>query len=384
MNESLLFLFHFAIAMARNKEVFHRNHFTLSLFRKLFKCEAEHMFTDNAIVRYLSTPLSATTINEIKNFKWTNTQDEVTAIREAENLASRVFDRPNRYELSDNMLDTAVRRLTLYGKFKSFEEFENHYSFWANEFESEVGKAYTDLKPGIGNAIQDLVYDIYKAEDIFLRQNGILDIGMHYSNIIRLLEGYVMFEVMRDNNFRYNVNLSSPISSSDFYRDTIGASRKFVLVNPHINIVGRIMLMPIKLVGSGISMALGSHRINFTLECSEPDADSLVYDVSSDTLKHFYTLLSRLPDVLKKLGKANNNYCILLNGKEDKSTILQEFLGFEKAVIEGALNTKLNITIEKPTRQWGASLPKGECFFVCNYNTLKEQSQLAGFGIDLY
>lgn len=370
--------------MARNKEVFHRNHFTLSLFRKLFKCEAEHMFTDNAIVRYLSTPLSAATINEIKNFKWTSPKDEIKAIKDAENLASRVFDRPNRYELSDSMLDTAVKRLTLYGKFKSFEEFEKHYSFWAGEFEKQVGKPYKDLDPGIGNAIQDLVYDIYKAEDIFLRQNGILDIGMHYPNIIRLLEGHSIFEIGRSNVFQFKTKLTSPISASDFYRDSEGASRTFVLVNPHVDIVGRISILPFKLVGTGISMALGSQRINFTLECSELDADSMVYEVSSHTLKQFYTLLSRLPDILKKLGKANDNYAILFNGKEEKCIILQELFGFEKAVMEEGLNRRLNVAIEKPLRQWGASLAKGECFFVCNYNTLKEKSLLAGFGIDLY
>lgn len=370
--------------MGRNKSAISRNYFTLGLFRKLFAAEAEMIFGEDGIIQYLCIPTQAGTINEIKNFRHTPASAEVQAYNDASNLVSRVFARPGLYQLSNDMLDKVAKRFTFFGSFNSYDAFEAYYSKWAEQFSEYTGKDISEIPPSVRLDIRDLIDEVYKSEKTYLRQNGMLDSGMPYPNIIRLDELHVIYEVVNRNKFQYSVQLTSPVSATRFYQETDATNRIFILVNPHLKIVGRVALLPVILVDEGIGLALGAQRIYYTLATFKNNTAIVVEELLSHNLKHFYTLLCRLPDIFDKLQEGDYNSDIIMHGNEAKFHTLGDILGFAAVNLETKENVTILSNFGKEVVKSAYSIPIGECFFVNNYNKLKELAPMAGFGIDLY
>jgi hypothetical protein len=147
----------------------------------------------NCLIDYLSIPRgNQNTIADVHAYA----NPDIESMRKAEGIAestvSWFYNKKSNYSFSLKILNRVVNRLTFFGKFEGYDDFENHFKKWSGRFDAYIGQQEEKIPYEIRKEITRLVYEIYRAEEIYLKQVKSFNNSKFKGKEIRLTRNYLI------------------------------------------------------------------------------------------------------------------------------------------------------------------------------------------------
>lgn len=333
----------------RSTEKTFRNHFAILLLRGLFTTEAQLAFgdtTDN-LKRYLSIPRgNQQSISDIRNYRFSE-QGQESAEKAADSTITWVVKRKSLFRYTDEMLDIVAGRLTFFGKFNSFSEFERQHSDQSNIYDVYIGKEFSEIPGQVQIEIKHKVEQYVRNSFIFIRQNGIIVNGTPSKKIYQLEEGFAVGlmhdfkEIIGEERLfslrpEFNMFLfTGPKDHPDLYR----AAVRYAIINANLCMVGELAINVCNFIEKGIYSFKGEIM---TIIKPVPAAQSevvIINYIAGATARYCYTLLFHLIHILKQIDSTlYNKWDIIVLADDLRKPLLSIFFKFK------ILDTHLPVT----------------------------------------
>lgn len=231
-----------------------RNPFTTLLLIRFIENEARRILGTGRekLIDYLAIPRHANQVSDfelIRKFTFGSKIDENYA--HARSAVGKVIQRPYIFSYSDDLLNTIARRLTCYGLFETYTDFENYYRRASKHFDKYIGKKLTASRIAY---IEDQVFDVVRSETIYTELVGRFS-GITRKNIIRLSFDRILrpadeseFDQREDEGFRYKAKpvvekIDLLVECEMLVID--GFTTYYVGVDPHNRVISDVRIIPL-------------------------------------------------------------------------------------------------------------------------------------------